>query len=201
MLFRSRFHEPIKRGAITTTFRRWKSPRVRAGGRYRLDGEFVLNVTVIGEVDEASLDERAAREAGYGDRAELMRQLRSHADDATYRLYRIAFRCERASDPRTALAADDRLTGADYEAITARLRKLDASSRHGPWTHDTLALIEAQPATLAATLAAQAGRERLPFKADVRKLKALGLTISLERGYRLSPRGAAVLRRMRDGGE
>ena len=35
------------------------------------------------------------------------------------------------------------------------------------------------------------GRERLPFKADVRKLKALGLTESLEVGYRLSPRGRA----------
>jgi hypothetical protein len=31
------------------------------------------------------------------------------------------------------------------------------------------------------------------FKADVRKLKELGLTESLEVGYRLSPRGRAVL--------
>ena len=31
------------------------------------------------------------------------------------------------------------------------------------------------------------------FKPLVRKLKALGLTESLEVGYRLSPRGAAVL--------
>ncbi|MBT8336701.1 MAG: hypothetical protein KJO11_08860 [Gemmatimonadetes bacterium] len=33
-------------------------------------------------------------------------------------------------------------------------------------------------------------------RAGVRKLKALGLTESLEVGYRLSPRGAAVLRRL-----
>ena len=32
------------------------------------------------------------------------------------------------------------------------------------------------------------------FKTDVRKLKELGLTESLEVGYRLSPRGEAVLR-------
>ena len=32
-----------------------------------------------------------------------------------------------------------------------------------------------------------------PFKRDVRKLKALGLTESLEVGYRLSPRGRAWL--------
>jgi hypothetical protein len=35
--------------------------------------------------------------------------------------------------------------------------------------------------------------ERLPFKANVRKLKALGLTESLDVGYRLSPRGEALL--------
>jgi hypothetical protein len=35
--------------------------------------------------------------------------------------------------------------------------------------------------------------ELQPFKLNVRKLKALGLTESLEVGYRLSPRGAAFL--------
>ena len=33
------------------------------------------------------------------------------------------------------------------------------------------------------------GRETAPFKLDVRKLKNLGLTLSLDVGYRLSPRG------------
>ena len=46
----------------------------------------------------------------------------------------------------------------------------------------------------AGDLADALGRERLPFKADVRKLKALGLTESLPIGYRLSPRGEAFLR-------
>ena len=45
----------------------------------------------------------------------------------------------------------------------------------------------------AADLAESFGRETQPFKTDVRKLKNLGLTISLEVGYRLSPRGAAYL--------
>jgi hypothetical protein len=42
-------------------------------------------------------------------------------------------------------------------------------------------------------LAHSVGREKQPFKLDVRKLKELGLTESLEIGYRLSPRGEAVL--------
>ena len=45
-------------------------------------------------------------------------------------------------------------------------------------------------------LAAEMGREKLPFKRDVRKLKELGLTESLNPGYRLSPRGEAVLREL-----
>jgi hypothetical protein len=57
-----------------------------------------------------------------------------------------------------------------------------------------LELIARRPETLAADLAAELGRERLAFKADVRRLKELGLTESLSVGYRLSPRGRALLR-------
>jgi hypothetical protein len=56
-----------------------------------------------------------------------------------------------------------------------------------------LRLIEARPGERAADLARSLGRETLPFKRDVRKLKELGLTESLEVGYRLSPRGRSFL--------
>jgi hypothetical protein len=51
----------------------------------------------------------------------------------------------------------------------------------------------------AGDIAEKLGRERDPFKLDVRKLKNLGLTLSLEVGYRLSPRGEAYVRRTRRG--
>jgi hypothetical protein len=51
-------------------------------------------------------------------------------------------------------------------------------------------------ATLAATLAEELGQEKLVFKRNVRKLKELGLTESLEIGYRLSARGRALLKRL-----
>ena len=54
-----------------------------------------------------------------------------------------------------------------------------------------LGLIADRPGTRAPDLAASLGRETARFKADVRKLKELGLTESLEVGYRLSPRGRA----------
>jgi hypothetical protein len=40
-----------------------------------------------------------------------------------------------------------------------------------------------------------AGRERFAFKADVRKLKMLGLTISHDVGYEISPRGQVFMAR------
>jgi hypothetical protein len=47
-------------------------------------------------------------------------------------------------------------------------------------------------------LAAELGRDRPSFKVDVRKLKRLGLTYSLERGYRVTPKGGAVLAALDD---
>jgi hypothetical protein len=57
-----------------------------------------------------------------------------------------------------------------------------------------LELIAENPGVRAPDLAARMGRETLPFKRDVRKLKELGLTESLEVGYRLSPHGRAYRR-------
>jgi Mn-dependent DtxR family transcriptional regulator len=59
-----------------------------------------------------------------------------------------------------------------------------------------LRLIAERPAVRAGDLAAALGRETHPFKIEVGKLKRLGLTESLDVGYRLSPRGRAVLERI-----
>jgi predicted transcriptional regulator len=71
---------------------------------------------------------------------------------------------------------------------------MDGRSSFGPWTQQTLRMIAEQPGVRAPDLASSVGRETKPFKVDVRKLKDLGLTESLPVGYRLSPRGRALLR-------
>jgi hypothetical protein len=65
-----------------------------------------------------------------------------------------------------------------------------------PWTHPTLRQLQRLPGVVSTELAADAGLERRAYKLRVRRLKALGLTESLERGYRLSPRGQAYLERL-----
>ena len=49
----------------------------------------------------------------------------------------------------------------------------------------------------AGDLCRMAGQDKMSFKLNVRKLKTLGLTESLEVGYRLSPRGMALLDELR----
>jgi hypothetical protein len=187
MLFRLDTLRRIEAGEVTLAFRRWHKPTVKPGGKLRTRAG-VLAIESVERVDEDSITDADARRAGATDREALLKSLRPEGT-----LYRIEFRRE-GPDPRIALRERARLDGAARAAIDARLARLDAASRHGPWTRRVLELIAERPATLAADLAAEVGREKAPFKADVRKLKELGLTESLDKGYRLSPRGRAYLR-------
>ena len=83
----------------------------------------------------------------------------------------------------------------DEEKVAEIDRRLDRMDRAAdtPWTRETLRLIAARPGIVSTELAAGMGLERLYFKQRVRRLKELGLTESLEVGYRLSPRGQTYL--------
>jgi hypothetical protein len=96
-------------------------------------------------------------------------------------------------DPRAELRGRDALTDDELAELERRLARLDAASRHGAWTLAVLRLIRDRPEVRAGDLAPTRGQEKLAFKRDVRKLKELGLTESLEIGYRLSARGRTVL--------
>ena len=95
-----------------------------------------------------------------------------------------------------ALREDAALDEATVATLRARLDRLDKASTWGPWTRPTLRLIADRPFVRAPELAASRGRDTPSFKEDVRKLKALGLTISHSPGYELSPRGRALLQRL-----
>lgn len=92
------------------------------------------------------------------------------------------------------LAENNRITPSELEKIDKRLDKLDAESKHGPWTRRTLELIAEQPGVVSTILARQMNIERYEYKAMIYKLKRLSLTYSLEVGYSISPRGRAYLR-------
>ena len=112
--------------------------------------------------------------------------------DADRTVWRVELRYLGADD-RVARREDAELDEATMADLRARLDRLDRRAPK-PWTRQTLRLIEKYPGIVSTALARHADRERMAFKTDVRKLKELGLTESLEVGYRLSPRGEAVLR-------
>ncbi|MGH8823930.1 MAG: hypothetical protein ACRDVN_05580 [Jiangellaceae bacterium] len=188
MLFTQRFWPGIADGSITLTFRRWHRAHVVAGRPYRTPAG-IVEVTSVAPTEPAAITDDEARRAGHPDARALVADIPPRPG-AT--LYRIEFH-RVPGDPRADLAADADLDHAEVVAISARLVRLDRASRHGPWTRTTLELVRDRPATRAADLAASLDREIRPFKIDVRKLKNLGLTESLDVGYRLSPRGRAYL--------
>jgi hypothetical protein len=190
LLFKKPFWEGLQSGRITLTFRRWQKPHVRIGGRYRCHPIGVLEVDDVRLVSAADVSDAEAEMAGFPSRTELLAHLEELGPlTAETQLYRVELHHGGDGD-RVELALEDQLSADDVEAIRTKLAKLDAKE---PWTAETLAIIEARPQVVARELAAALGRETLPFKADVRKLKKLGLTQSFEVGYEISPRGRAYL--------
>ena len=140
-------------------------------------------------MDFADITEDDARRAGFASLPDLLDDLATQREG---RVFRIALHVA-GPDPRADLRGRDALTDDDLAEVERRLARLDAASRHGAWTLAVLRLIRDRPEVRAGDLAPTRGQEKLAFKRDVRKLKELGLTESLETGYRLSARGRTVL--------
>jgi hypothetical protein len=190
MLFRQATLAGIADGTIDLAFRRWRRPRVRPGSRQRT-AIGVVEVDAVDEVSPGDITDRDAARAGFTSRGALLAAL----DGRDGAIHRVRLHLA-GPDPRVALREQDQVSATELIEIRRRLDRYDAASRHGPWTRTVLELIGDHPGTRAGDLAARLGRETQPFKLDVRKLKELGLTESLRVGYRLSPRGRAVLRRL-----
>lgn len=191
--------EGVRAGTVTTQYRRWDVPRVKVGGT-QVTPAGVLRFTRVTRVSDVErISDRAARAAGMRDAAALRRALRPRDPDAPRRersakggehVYRIHLEWA-GEDPRLALR-EELPDGAELASIAQRLARLDARPT-GPWTRDILIWIRDHPRVVSKELAAERGVELLPMKVDIRKLKGLGLTISHDVGYELSPRGAAYL--------
>ena len=179
MLFPLRDLKGIADGTIDLAFRRWDKPRVKPGGSQRTRIGLIAfdDVKKVGRVSN-----KDAKRAGYAS-AQAMQDAWAHKEGD---LYRIELRLA-GPDPRTVLR-EQIPTANELDAIHQRL------TRMGEWTYEYLQAIAEHPGVRAPDLAAGFNRETHPFKLDIRKLKELGLTESLRIGYRISPRGEAVMR-------
>jgi hypothetical protein len=186
MLFRRDILQGIAEGRVTLAFRRWRRAPPAAGSTLRSPAG-VLRLDRVTVVNECDITTEEVRRTGLSP-DELRASI---AGEGT--LLRIELRVA-GDDPRLTLR--ERLPDqAELEAIVRRLARIDRANPT-PWTTRYLELIAGHPGIVSHRLAGQVGAERLPFKRRVRQLKELGLTESLEVGYRLSPRGRAVLERL-----
>ncbi len=192
MIFRQRFLDGICSGTVTLAFRRWRRPTVRAGGTL-LTPVGQLQIAGVTEVALEGISDGDARRAGYESRAVLVAELNARQEGV---VYRIDFG-PLGPDPRTALRASPANTEAERSHLLEQLQRFDARAGGLPWTRRVLEILGAHPGVRAGDLCHLAGQEKDQFKVNVRKLKQLGLTESLETGYRLSTRGASILETLR----
>lgn len=185
MQFTRRNSDAIRAGAITVSFRNWQRPHVKVGGLYRLRPGGAVRVTDVRTVRLAEIEADDVVRAGF----ETVEALAAFLGlPPTAEVARVAFE----------LAKEEEIGQPPIlnpEQVLARLTATDRRSA-APWTAKVLALIDAHPATRAGDLAPTLGWRTPKFKANVRKLKALGLTQSLDTGYRLTDLGMHVLAAM-----
>ena len=187
MLFRQDILEGIADGRVTLAFRRWRKAPPKNGATLR-SPIGVLSLDRVSVVDEGDISPEDVRRTGMA-----VDELRaSIGGDGT--LLRIELRLAGA-DPRIALR-ESRPESDEVAEIVETLRRMDAAAS-APWTSSYLRLIADQPTVVARRLASQVNIDLVTFKRRVRRLKELGLTESLEIGYRLSPRGLAVVGALR----
>ena len=103
MLFEQRFWEPIARGEVTVTFRRWKRRQAIAGNRYRT-AKAIIEADAVDIVTVDDITDADARAGWVRRRARpWSADLRGTPD---LDLYRIRFHVVDEPDPRAVLAAD-----------------------------------------------------------------------------------------------
>jgi len=89
MVFTKRLREGIRRGRIKCSVRIWMSPRVKVGGRYRMeDGHIVVDSIVPITVADISYD--LARESGFESVEDLLR-IAKHGKGETVYLIRFHY--------------------------------------------------------------------------------------------------------------
>lgn len=186
MLFKNAILKGIRAGRVSLAFRRWKRAAATKGQKLLTDAG-VVEILEVAAVPEGAITVAEARKAGYGDLESLLKELDRWPTGDLYRI-RVRFHGE---DPRITLREDARLTEDDRSEIGVKLASLDKRSRRGPWTSAFLSAIAQNPGLPARDLAAAINWDAEDLKLKVRRLKELGLTESLQPGYRLSPRGRA----------
>ena len=83
MVFTKRLREGVRSGAITCSVRIWKSPRVKVGGRYPMDGG-EIEVDSIEPIALYDITPELARESGFLGVIDLLKVAKHGQGDNIY---------------------------------------------------------------------------------------------------------------------
>lgn len=188
MLFTVNHLEGIKSGKISLAFRKWKKQSVNAGSRINT-AIGIIEITSIAACGRENITAENANQAGFSD-LDRMLSLLDKFNEGT--IYKMSVRYI-SEDPRIKLREQTDVTDQELEELLEKLKRLDMASNQGKWTIKILKAIQENPLLRAADLAVKVKKEKEWLKLNVRKLKNLGLTVSHEPGYTLSPLGEYLL--------
>ncbi|MBX2896044.1 MAG: hypothetical protein KF763_11410 [Cyclobacteriaceae bacterium] len=191
MLIKAIHLQGIKSGTIKLAFRRWEKPAVKAGTLLKT---FIglVKVVRISTVKESQISKKDIQDAGFENKEQLLKSLRQNDNS---NIYKIELRYH-AEDPRIELRENTALTESAFADLKEKLVRLDKYSKQGLWTKKVLLAIKGNPKLRAVDLAKLTGFEKQWLKLNIRKLKNLGLTISHDVGYELSPLGGTFVKRL-----
>lgn len=190
MLFTQEHLEGIRSGAVSLAFRKWNKLAVKKDSLMKTSIGMV-QVTDVHACELSAITEKDAVKAGYATLKMLLTALNRNTGANIYRIH-IQYH---SPDPRIQLRAQKHLGEEELALLTEKVARLDKFSKQGDWTLDILTAIRDHPKLRAADLAIKTGKEKDWLKLNIRKLKNLGLTISHEPGYTLSPLGIHFLKK------
>ncbi len=188
MLFKAIHLQGIKSGRISLAFRKWQKASVRSGTLLHT-AVGLIEIQQIEAISESDLSEKDALDAGFRDQDDLLKSFRQK-DSGTIFKIAVAYH---SADPRIELREQTELSGPQLCTLRSKLERLDRLSKHGSWTEPFLVAIKNNPFLHAAGLSTLTGLEKEWLKLNIRKLKNLGLTISHQKGYEVSPLGELYL--------
>lgn len=184
MLFKEIHLSGIESGKITLAFRKWQKASVKTGSLLHTSVGLV-EIRKIETVNENDITDKDALNAGFTDKKQL---LKSFTHNSTGTIFKISVGYHSA-DPRIKLREQTELSEQQFTDLKKKLKRLDNHSRQGHWTEKILLTIKDNPNLHAIGIAKLTGFEKEWLKLNIRKLKNLGLTISHNVGYELSPLG------------
>ncbi len=188
MLIKTFVLKEIKAGKLDLLFRKWRTPGVKKGTLLKTAiGQIEIKDVLITSTDQ--IKTRDAMRAGYDDLKKLIAKLNSINKGDIYKI-KVGYH---SPDPRIKARQRTKISAEAMTLLLKKLGRLDRFSKEGKWTRKVLIEISNNPKMKATDLAKRLGYTKDWLKPNIRKLKNLGLTISHEIGYTISPLGKSFL--------